>query len=559
MHPLTAELLPLLSSMDTGSERGLRGKARRRPDRDLRGKARRRPDRDLRGKARRRPDRDLRGKARRRPDRICGAKRGAHQRPVYGLKTKISFIRMRGVVDTNFLAAAAAVFGWYVHSLSEQINHLHQRNEETSLRSDDLAKKTETLLQEVESTKVMMNKLESVLRGNQQEMQKNNNAVMKVESKTNQIGETLQKLQTEILQDLSDGIQDVRDARERDFTSLEKTVEERLTELTKSIHDNIAVFTELQRKSQNDIDAIKSKIESLELAVETKSQETTSLVDKYNRLESTLQSQQSAYGTLKESVSKTENILNGISEEIQQNKQDLQEAKKELNEQIKTMISEASNAIETAEKNNEKFESRLITTEENIMALNTAATHLSEKIEYYNFDSMQGSVKSVLQSHESLSSDLQALKSNLEDVQSLETDRALNLQSEMQALESHQQRQSEEIQSVYNERLKQLEQNVDGIGEETRRMAAVLNSVEDNVQSEFHEKLSSLETSMDELRSSINEVKNDLEVLGASVESLLTESENTNTAKDELSSLKLTLNELQSDVDKLSVSLSSLR
>ncbi|XP_072922417.1 cytoskeleton-associated protein 4-like [Hemitrygon akajei] len=457
------------------------------------------------------------------------------------------------------LAAAAAGFGWYVHSLSEQINHLHQRNEETSLRSNDLAKKTETLLQEVESTKVMMNKLESVLRGNQQEMQKNNNAVLKVESKTNQIGETLQKLQTEILQDLSDGIQDVRDARERDFTSLEKTVEERLTELTKSIHDNIAVFTELQRKSQNDIDAIKSKIESLELAVETKSQETTSLVDKYNRLESTLQSQQSAYGTLKESVSKTENILNGISEEIHQNKQDLQEAKKELNEQIKTMISEASNAIETAEKNNEKFESRLIITEENIMALNTAATHLSEKIEYYNFDSMQGTVKSVLQSHESLSSALQALKSNLEDVQSLETDRALNLQSEMQALESRQQRQTEEIQSVYNERLKQLEQNVDGIGEETKRMAGVLNSVEDDVQSEYHEKLSSLETSMDELRSSINEVKNDLEVLGASVENLLTESENTNTAKDELSSLKLTLNELQSDVDKLSVSLSSLR
>ncbi|XP_062928611.1 cytoskeleton-associated protein 4-like [Mobula hypostoma] len=457
------------------------------------------------------------------------------------------------------LAAAAAVFGWYVHSLSEQINHLHQRNEEISLRSNDLTKKMETLLQQVESTKVMMNKLESVLHSNQQELQKTNNAVLKGESKTTQIGETLQKLQTEILRDLSDGIQDVRDARERDFTSLEKTVEERLTELTKSIHDNIAVFTELQRKSQNDIDAIKSKIESLELAVETKSQETTSLVDKYNQLESTLRSQQSAYGTLKESVSKTENIVNGISEEIHQSQQDLQEAKKKLNEQIKTMISEASNTIENVEKNNEKFESRLITTEENIMALNTAATHLSEKIEYYNFDSIQGTLKSVLESHESLSSDLQALKSNLEDVQSLATDRALNLQSEMQALGSRQQRQTEEIQSKYNERLKQLEQNVDGIGEETKRMGAALNSVEDNVQSEFHEKLSSLETSMDELRSSINEVKNDLELLGASVESLLTESENTNTAKDELSSLKLTLNELQSDVDKLSVSLSSLR
>lgn len=477
-----------------------------------------------------------------------------------GAESASTFGKVVNILLFVVLAASAAAFGWYIHSLSEQINHFHQRNEETSIQSNELAKKMETVLQQVESTKVMINNLESVLHGNQQELQKTNNAVTKSESKTNQIGETLQKLQNEILQDLSDGIQDVRNARNRDFTSLEKTVGERLTELTKSIHDNIAVFTELQRKSQNDIDEIKSKIDSLEMTIEARSQETTSLVSKYDQLKSTLYSQQSANGVLKESVSSTVKSLHDISEELQQSKQDLQDTKESLAEQIKTMISEAGGVSENVEKDKEKLESRLVTTEENIMALNTAATHLSDKMEFYNFDSMQGTVRSIVQSHESLSKEIQTLKANLEGLQSKETNEALNdLQNKMQALELHQQQQTEEIESKQFERLKQLEKNVGEIDEESKKVAAVLNSMEETMQSEFPEKLSSLETSMDELRSSVNEAKNDLEVLGTSVESLVSESDKSNTAEDELSSLKLSLNELQSDVDKLSDSLNRIQ
>ncbi|XP_069765945.1 cytoskeleton-associated protein 4-like [Narcine bancroftii] len=458
------------------------------------------------------------------------------------------------------LAASAAAFGWYIHSLSEQIQHFHQRNEETSLQSNELAKKMETVLHQMESMKDTINKLASEFHGHQQELEQTNSAVIKGESKANQIGETLQKLQNEILRDLSDGIQDVREARERDFTSLEKTVEERLTELTKSIHDNIAVFTELQKKSQNDIDEIKSKIDSLEMTVETKSQESTPLVTKYDQLERTLHSQQSAFDALKESVFKAENVLNGISKEIDQSRHNMQETKKSLNEQIKNIISEAIDASENVEKNHEKFESRIITTEENIMALNTAATHLSEKLEFYNFDSMQGTMRSVVESQESLSKDIQTLKADLDDLGRLETEKVLNnLQNGLQGLESRQEQQIEEIQSGYNERLKQLEKNVGEIDKESKKIGAMLNSIEETLQSEFREKLSSLETTMDELRSSINDAKSELEVLGTSVDGLLSESEKTDTAEDELSSLKLSLNELQSDVDKLSVSLSRIQ
>ncbi|XP_067861445.1 cytoskeleton-associated protein 4 [Heptranchias perlo] len=456
------------------------------------------------------------------------------------------------------LAAAAALFGWYIHNLSEQVNHFNKRNEETSLQSYELAKKMETILQQVESTKVLINRLDSVLHDTQQELQVTNKAVNKGESKTNQIGETLQKLQNEILRDLSDGIQDVKDARERDFTSLEKTVEERLTELTKSIHDNIAVFTEVQGKSQNDIDEIKSKIGSLEISVETKDQEITSLVGKYDQLKSTLYSQQTAQEALKQSVSKSEISLNVVSEEIHGVKQNLQETKN--NEQEKILLSKTIRALENVEKKNENVESRLTSTEENVMALNTAATHLSEKIEFYDLNLMQSTMRSIAESQVSLNNDIETLKANLKDLQSLATDEALNaVQNEIQALEARQTQHMEKMQSEHKERLKQLEKNVDEIDKKSKNVAAALNSMEETVRSEFEVKLSLMETSMDEMRSSISEAKSDLEALGSTVDSLHSEPGKTETAEDELASLKLSLNELQSDVDKLSESLNGIQ
>uniref|UniRef100_UPI00398F58DF cytoskeleton-associated protein 4 n=1 Tax=Pristiophorus japonicus TaxID=55135 RepID=UPI00398F58DF len=479
--------------------------------------------------------------------------KGSKAGPGSAIGTAVSFLLFL------ILAAAAAAFGWYIHSLSEQIDHFNKRAEETSLQSNELAEKMETVLQQVESAKVLINRLDSVLHKTQQDLQETNKAVNKGEGKTNQIGETLQKLQNEILRDLSDGIQDVKDARERDFTSLEKTVEERLTELTKSIHDNIAIFTEVQAKSQNDIDEIKSKIGSLEITVETKGQETESLVGKFDQLKSTLYSQQTAHEALTQSVSKTEISLNAVSEEIHNCRQDLQETKNSLNEQEKILLSKTNDASVNIEKNNENVESRLTATEENVMALNTAATHLSEKIEFYDLDSVLRTMKSVAESQVSLGNDIQTLKANLKDLQSLATEEALNaLQNEVQALESQQKQHIEEVQSEHKESLKQLEKDVGEIDEKCKIVAAALNSMEETVQSEFDGKLSSMETSMDELRSSISEAKTDLEALGSTVDSLLSKPAKTDTAEEELTILKLSLNELQSDVDKLSVSLNSL-
>ncbi|EPY74051.1 cytoskeleton-associated protein 4 isoform 2 [Camelus ferus] len=117
---------------------------------------------------------------------------------------------------------------------------------------------------QVQSLQATFGTFESIVRSSQHKQDLTEKAVKQGESEINRISEVLQKLQNEILKDLSDGIHVVKDARERDFTSLENTVEERLTELTKSINDNIAIFTEVQKRSQKEINDVKTKVASLE-------------------------------------------------------------------------------------------------------------------------------------------------------------------------------------------------------------------------------------------------------------------------------------------------------
>lgn len=116
----------------------------------------------------------------------------------------------------------------------------------------------------MQSLQATLGTFESFLRTFQHKQDLTEKVMKQGESEINRISEVLQKLQNEILKDLSDGIHVVKDARERDFTSLENTVEERLMELTKSINDNIAIFTEVQKRSQKEINDVKAKVTSLE-------------------------------------------------------------------------------------------------------------------------------------------------------------------------------------------------------------------------------------------------------------------------------------------------------
>ncbi|XP_038667259.1 LOW QUALITY PROTEIN: cytoskeleton-associated protein 4-like [Scyliorhinus canicula] len=459
------------------------------------------------------------------------------------------------------LAAAAALLAWYAHSLSQQLSHLHRRSEETSLRGHELAAKLGTVLQQVESTKTSLGRLDSFLLDTQQQLQETNAAVRKGESKTHHIGETLQKLQTEILRDLSEGIQDVRDARERDVASLEKTVEEKLRELTQSIHDNIATFTEAQEKSESSVEEVKSRVGALAATVQAKHQEMATLSGEWGELKSSCRSQLGAQAALEQRLSRAEVSLNAVSKEVHDCRQDLQEARARLDEQGDMLSAESTDASAAAERLRESLDSRLAATEANVNDLNAATTHLSEKLEFYQLDSVQSALRGTAESQASLREDIQALKANLSELASpgggggrLEV-----LQRELQSLGARHKQQAEEARSKHEDSFTQLQKSVHEMGEKHRDAAAALKAMEEALQAGMDEKFSTVEASVDELRSSIGEAKSDLEALGLTVDSLLSKPAETEAAEDELASLKLSLNELQSDVDKLSVSLNRMQ
>ncbi|XP_072327639.1 cytoskeleton-associated protein 4 [Scyliorhinus torazame] len=456
------------------------------------------------------------------------------------------------------LAAAAVLLAWYAHSLSQQLTHLHRRSEETSLRGHELAAKLGTVLQQVESTRTSVSRLDSVLLDTQQQLQETNAAVRKGESKTHHIGETLQKLQTEILRDLSEGIQDVRDARERDVASLEKTVEEKLRELTQSIHDNIATFTETQERSESNVEEVKSRMGALAATVQAKHQEMATLGGEWGELKSSFRSQLGAQAALEQRVSRAEVSLNAVSKEVHDCRQDLEEARARLDEQGNMLRAESTDA--SAERLRESLDSRLAAAEANVNDLNAAATHLSEKLEFYKLDSVLSALRGTAESQASLREDIQALKANLSELASPGGGGRLEvLQQELQSLEARHRQHAEEARSKHEDSFTQLQKSVREVGEKHRDAAAALKAMEEALQAGMDEKFSTVEASVDELRSSIGEAKSDLEALGLTVDSLLSKPAETEAAEDELASLKLSLNELQSDVDKLSVSLNRMQ
>ncbi|XP_044524764.1 cytoskeleton-associated protein 4-like [Gracilinanus agilis] len=162
------------------------------------------------------------------------------------------------------LIVGAGFSAWYVHNILEEVHQIRHLNEGFSRQREELGQGLQGVMHKLQSLQSTFVSFESILKNSQNKQELMEKAIKQGENEINRIIEVLQKLQNEILKDLSDGIHVVKDAREKDFNSLEYTVEEKLTELTKSINENIAIFTDIQKRSQKEINEVKAKISSLE-------------------------------------------------------------------------------------------------------------------------------------------------------------------------------------------------------------------------------------------------------------------------------------------------------
>ncbi|XP_020659323.3 cytoskeleton-associated protein 4 [Pogona vitticeps] len=475
--------------------------------------------------------------------------------------------------------AAAALSGYYLHHLLGEVNQIGLRQEAFAGQRDELARTLEGAVQKVQSLQSAFGGFELTLKNAQQKQEVTEKAVKQGENEINRISEVLQKLQNEILKDLSDGIHVVKDARDRDFTSLENTVEERLTELTRSINDNIAEFTDVQKRSQDEINEVKTKvaslsemenyrqelqilksavddmqasmkakektieslrntIDSMESDVLSEVKELVNLKQEHEKFKEAADTEHLSLQALQEKVLKAEESIAHIPDELKGLSKDLQHIKESAKLESYAFTKED---IENLQKSNEEFESRFRSIEENIHTLKLPSSQDRED------------TQSVLYKYNSKIDELEESLGFLRGT----------LDNEVRFLEDTVRSLSEAKLSMYSDidelkkRVSDLSSNTDVLDNIQKQVRALLSQEKPPVemgQSQDHlGELSSVKGSVDELRSSLGQVESDLKMLRTAVDSLVAYSVKIETNENDVQSVKTSLDDIRNDLDRLFV------
>ncbi|XP_050001743.1 cytoskeleton-associated protein 4 [Alexandromys fortis] len=470
------------------------------------------------------------------------------------------------------LVAAAAFSGWCVHHVLEEVQQVRRGHQDFSRERDELGQSLQGVEQKVQSLQATFGTFESILRSSQHKQDLTEKAVKEGESEINRISEVLQKLQNEILKDLSDGIHVVKDARERDFTSLENTVEERLTELTKSINDNIAIFTDVQKRGQKEINDVKMKVASLEESkgersqdlkilekalkevqasvksrerdiealqsslrtmesdVYTEVRELVSLKQEQQAFKQAADSERLALEALTEKLLRSEESSSRLPEDIRRLEGELQQLKAQAHGAEEAIVFKDSKAVDELQRQIEGLGARLQYVEDGVYSMQVASARHTESLE------------SLLSKSQEYEQRLAMLQDQLESLGS-----SSDLASTVRSLGEAQLTMASDVKELQHS-VGELPCAVESLQEQVRSLLS-----QDQAQAtppqDFLDRLSSL----DSLKSSVSQVESDLKMLRTAVDSLVAYSVKIERNENNLESAKGLLDDLRNDLDRLFV------
>ncbi|XP_052021200.1 cytoskeleton-associated protein 4 [Apodemus sylvaticus] len=475
------------------------------------------------------------------------------------------------------LVAAAAFSGWYVHHVLEEVQQVRRGHQDFSRQRDELGQGLQGVEQKVQSLQATFGTFESILRSSQHKQDLTEKAVKEGESELNRISEVLQKLQNEILKDLSDGIHVVRDARERDFTSLENTVEERLTELTKSINDNIAIFTDVQKRSQMEINEVKTKVASLEEAKGDRSQDVRNLKDAMKEVQASMKSKERDIEALKSSLQTMESDVYTEVRELVSLKQE-QQAFKQAADSERLALQALTEKLLQSEESSSRLPEDIRRLEAELQQLK-AGTGGSEEAAVLKDSKVLEDLQRQL---EGLGARLQYVEDGVYSMQVASARHTESLESLLSKSQEDEQRlamlqghlenpgSSSELAGAVRslgEAQLTLASDVEGLKQSLGELPGTVASLQEQVLSllsrdhaqaaatvglpsqDFLDRLSSL----DNLKSSVSQVESDLRMLRTAVDSLVAYSVKIETNENNLESAKGLLDDLRNDLDRLFV------
>ncbi|KAM9845926.1 cytoskeleton-associated protein 4 [Aulostomus maculatus] len=351
------------------------------------------------------------------------------------------------------LLGAAGFAAFYLQQVVEEMRQASAGHEESARLNAQLSGRMESIAHQVESLRSIVDGLESSLGITRVELEGAVSRMKRGEVETRRVEEALQKLQNELLRDLSEGIKEVKEARERDFSSLEKTVEQRLAEVSQSIQASVAEFTEAQGETQGQLADLKSRLGEMEDPALIK-QELSSIVEVVAEIRSAKQEADTSSDSLREQIGSVREELQtrnqevvSLSEEVESVRTVVQQAVGTLKQSLSAAevgvqaltdkgvmleggLEQAAEAVQEVEKQlnavadqvkrrSDDLEVRVKAAEESGDSLSASILEVSTKVESLlaKYDAHESTVAAQGQAVEEAISGLEAVRGSLEELQ----------------------------------------------------------------------------------------------------------------------------------------------
>ncbi|XP_026002952.1 cytoskeleton-associated protein 4 [Astatotilapia calliptera] len=365
------------------------------------------------------------------------------------------------LVTTVFYVAligAAGFAAFHVQQALDEIRQTSAKHEESARQSAELSGKVESVVQQVESLRGVVDGLESSLGITRVEMEGAISRMKRAEVETRRVEEALQRLQNDLLRDLSEGINDVKEAREKDFSSLEKTIEERLAEASQSIKASVAEFTEAQSEAQSQLADLKARLGDIEDPALIK-QELSAIVDAVAEIKTAKDAADSSGDSLRQQISAVREELQtrnrevaSVSQEIETLRKVMQDTTANLRESlssteaslqalkdkavmlesgmeqfadaVRNVDEQVNEAATQALLRTDDLAARVKASEENVVSMSASVSDINSKVQslFDKHDAHESSLaaqgKAVEDIKTNLEQELEAVKSSLEDLQS---------------------------------------------------------------------------------------------------------------------------------------------
>lgn len=315
------------------------------------------------------------------------------------------------------LIVAAGFAAFYLQQVMEEIRQTSAKNEKSAQQNADIINKMESVTQQVESLRNIMDGLESSLGITRVELEGAISRMKKGELETRKVEEALHKLQNDLLKDLSQGMIEVKEAREKDFSSLERTVEERLAEVSKSIKASVSEFTEAQGETQTQLTELKARLGDMEDPVMVK-QELSAIVDTVAEIRTAKQEADASVDSLRDQISSVREELQTRNQEVASLSQEIEAVRTVVQENIaslKQSVSAAEASVQAAKDNSLALKTKV---EETADAVHSVERKLEESTAQAlkQSDELEFRVKASEESGDSLSASLTDIGSKVESL-----------------------------------------------------------------------------------------------------------------------------------------------